>query len=262
MAQICAEEAAERRVARLEDAQFRAFQLCSEASCLLRPQQNERNKLRVVERRQRRTADWLQTRLLCSAITRLQSLCIPVQLTVIIFEPLHLFKTAIDTLSDTRTIIIHADKMPAGEHVQRFNAPTIDEVATVIVDHFQSRSIILHRRNDQLTKVAKTHRCYDMYVKIEAERLVFVRLNQTKLRSEEYIHLRDPVVNDGNRINIGRLTTSPSLYAGSPRHMHEYAQDAITYIRHYRRPDLFVAFSCSPAWYDVNSSYFLAIADG
>ena len=46
--------------------------------------------------------------------------------------------------------------------MRRFNAPTIDEVAIVIVgDQFQPRDIVLHRRNDQLTKIAKTHRCYD-----------------------------------------------------------------------------------------------------
>ncbi|VDK89632.1 unnamed protein product [Onchocerca ochengi] len=64
-----------------------------------------------------------------------------------------------------------------------------------------------------------------MYAKIETERLVFIRLNQTKLRYEEYIHLRDAVVNAGNTTNIGKLTILPSSYAGSLRP--EYAQDAI-----------------------------------
>ncbi|CAI6377043.1 unnamed protein product [Macrosiphum euphorbiae] len=41
-----------------------------------------------------------------------------------------------------------------------------------------------------------------MYVKIETERLTFIRLNQTKLRSEEYIHLRDAINTDGNAQNI------------------------------------------------------------
>uniref|UniRef100_A0A183HN50 Helitron_like_N domain-containing protein n=1 Tax=Onchocerca flexuosa TaxID=387005 RepID=A0A183HN50_9BILA len=51
--------------------------------------------------------------------------------------------------------------------------------------------------------------------------LLFIRLNQIKLRSEEYIHLRDAVVNDGNTTDIGRLTILPSSFAGSPRHMHD-----------------------------------------
>lgn len=56
------------------------------------------------------------------------------------------------------------DRMPsdAGEHARRFNAPTIDDVAIVIVgEEFKSRDIVLHRRNQQLQRVSETHRCYD-----------------------------------------------------------------------------------------------------
>ncbi|XP_075211201.1 uncharacterized protein LOC142318522, partial [Lycorma delicatula] len=227
-----------------------------------------------------------------------------------------LFKTAIDMMpSDTHKIVIHADKTPAGEHVRRYNAPTIDEVAIVIVgDQFQPRDIVLHRRNDQLINVAETHRCYDtlqysvifwdgadgyhfnvkminpvsgaeinkkcssmnfyayrlmirrnednytlkcrqlfhqyivdMYAKNETERLLFLRLNQIKLRSEEYIHLRDAVLNDGNTTNVGKLTILPSSYIGRPRHMQEYSQDAMSYVHHYGLPDLFITFTCNPA---------------
>ena len=69
----------------------------------------------------------------------------------------------------------------------------------------------------------------DMYVKVETEHLNFVHFNQSKLRSEEYIHLRDAT--EGDATNVGRLTILPATYVGSPRHMHEYAQDAMTYVR-------------------------------
>jgi hypothetical protein len=74
-----------------------------------------------------------------------------------------LFKTAIDLMpSDTHKIVIRADKTPTGEHVRRFNVPTIDDVAILMVgDQFQRRDIVLHRRNETLTKVFETHRCYD-----------------------------------------------------------------------------------------------------
>jgi len=85
----------------------------------------------------------------------------------------------------------------------------------------------------------------DMYAKIESERLLFIRLNQTKLRSEQYIHLRDAVVNDGNTINVGRLTILPSSYAGNPLHMHEYAEDGIAFVRLHGRPDSFITFTCN-----------------
>ena len=93
--------------------------------------------------------------------------------------------------------------------------------------------------------------CVDMYVKIETERLNFIRFNQAKLRSEEYIHLRDAISTEGDIANMGRLTILPSTYIGSPRHMHEYAQDAMTYVRNYGRPDLFITFTCNPKWDEI-----------
>ncbi|GFT34860.1 uncharacterized protein NPIL_15091 [Nephila pilipes] len=45
-----------------------------------------------------------------------------------------LFKAAIDMMpSDTHKIVIHADRTPAKEHVLRFNASTVDEVAIIII---------------------------------------------------------------------------------------------------------------------------------
>lgn len=79
----------------------------------------------------------------------------------------------------------------------------------------------------------------DMYAKIETERLMFIKNNQKQLRAEEYIHLQDAITADGNVNDIGRLFILPSSFTGSPRYMHERTQDAMTYVRHYGRPDLF-----------------------
>ncbi|XP_063907805.1 uncharacterized protein LOC135125948 [Zophobas morio] len=268
-----------------------------------------------------------------------------------------MFKIALDLMpSDSHKIIIRADKTPAGKHTRRFNSPTIDEVAVIIVgENLQSRDIVLHRRNSDLKRVSETHRSYDalqyplifwqgedgyhfnikmvnevtapllavfvlapesppriseemtrsndlvfcnlhtrspvlkptkkvsamnfysyrlmirqgevnhilmcqrlfhqfavdMYVKIETERLTYIRLNQRQLRSEEYIHLRDAINADGNVNNVGRMTILPATYIGSPCHMHEYAQGAMSYVRHYGRPDLFVTFTCNPKWSEI-----------
>lgn len=74
-----------------------------------------------------------------------------------------LFKIALDRMpSDNHKIVIRADRTPYGEHARRFNAPTIDEVAIVIIGgQFQSRDIVLHRRNEQLQRVSEIHRSYD-----------------------------------------------------------------------------------------------------
>lgn len=91
----------------------------------------------------------------------------------------------------------------------------------------------------------------DMYAKIESERLLFIRLNQKKLRAENYIHLRDAIINDDKVKEIGKTVILPSTYTGSPRHMHEYAQDAMTYVRKYGKPDLFITFTCNSKWHEI-----------
>ncbi|XP_076299883.1 uncharacterized protein LOC143218539 [Lasioglossum baleicum] len=49
----------------------------------------------------------------------------------------------------------------------------------------------------------------------------------------------------------------PASYTGSPRHMQEYAQDALTYVRKYGRPDLFITFTCNPSWTEIKDLLLL-----
>lgn len=57
------------------------------------------------------------------------------------------FKTArYQWPSDDFKVVIRADRRPAGEQERRFNAPTVNEFAVVIVgNEFQSRDIVLAR---------------------------------------------------------------------------------------------------------------------
>ncbi|GBP75982.1 hypothetical protein EVAR_32233_1 [Eumeta japonica] len=170
-----------------------------------------------------------------------------------------LFKTVLDHMpSDNHKIVIKADKTPTGQHIRRFNAPTIDEVAIVIVgENVENRDIVLHRRNNQLQRVSETHRSNDAL----QYPILFWQgedgLNQAKLRSEEYIHLRDAINADGNAHNVGRTTILPATYVRSPRHMHEYAQDAMSYICHYGTPDLLITFTCNPQWTEIRQELFI-----
>lgn len=237
-------------------------------------------------------------------------------------EIIRLFRTALEQMPTyDYSVVIRADKTPVGQHQRQYNAPTIAEVAIVIVgDEFNSRDIVLHCRNGDVQRVSETHRSYDalqypilfwqgedgyhfnikqinsqtneetnkkvsamnyyayrlmirenvenhilkcrqlfhqyivdMYAKIETERLLYIRLNQKKLRSEEYIHLCDAITNDGNLnpTELGKQVILPATFTGSPRHMNEYAQDAMTYVRAYGRPDLFITFTCNPTWVEI-----------
>ncbi|KAF8787007.1 hypothetical protein HNY73_008646 [Argiope bruennichi] len=97
----------------------------------------------------------------------------------------------------------------------------------------------------------------DMYAKIETERLRFIRLNQKKLRVEDYIHLRDAITNDDNIKQIGKPTILPSTFTGSPRYMHERTQDAMTYVRNYGSLHLFITFTCNPQWREITEELIL-----
>lgn len=91
----------------------------------------------------------------------------------------------------------------------------------------------------------------DMYVEVETERLTFIRLNQAKFRSEEFIHLRDSINPDGNAHNGGRTTILPATYFASLRHTHEYAQYDVSYVCQYGTAYLFVTFTCNPQWTEI-----------
>ncbi|XP_055936862.1 uncharacterized protein LOC129966462 [Argiope bruennichi] len=229
---------------------------------------------------------------------------------------IRLFKRVSPRLqNDNYQIVIKADKVPLGEHAGRFNAPTVDEVAVIMVgDPVDKRAIKITRRDNTVSTISDLHRSYealqyplifwqgqdeyhlnikqcaegdkkvssyrlmvrlnqknyilryrqlfhqyivDMYAKVESERLRFIRYNQAKLRSEEYIHLRDAVVGniDGNLNpnDIGNAFILSSSYIGGPRNMQEYIQDAMTYVRHYGRPDLFITFTCNPNWKEIQT---------
>lgn len=126
------------------------------------------------------------------------------------------------------------------------------------MNYYSYRFMIRPQEDNFILRCGRLFHQYavDMYAKIESERLNYLRFNQTRLRSEEYIHLRDAVVNDGNVADIGRITILPSSFVGSPRHMHEYTQDAMTYVRKYGRPDLFITFTCNPQWADIKDNLF------
>lgn len=77
---------------------------------------------------------------------------------------IRLFKTALERMpNDDYKVVIRADKRPAGTHERTFNAPTIDEVAILVVgENLETRDIVLSRRDTgHLQRIYETHRSYD-----------------------------------------------------------------------------------------------------
>ena len=91
----------------------------------------------------------------------------------------------------------------------------------------------------------------DMYVKIETERLQYIRFHQNELRTEQYVHLQDAIADDRHGNDIGQLVILPSSFIGGPRYMHEKTQDAMAYVRRYGRPSLFITITCNPKWPEI-----------
>ncbi|CAN0898462.1 ATP-dependent DNA helicase PIF1 [Linum grandiflorum] len=81
---------------------------------------------------------------------------------------------------------------------------------------------------------ALQHFCIDAFTTIEQNRLTYLRLNQTKLRSDIYKGLYD-----GNIIN-------PSSFTGSVRYMQQLYHDAMAVTHYYNNPDLFITFTYKP----------------
>ncbi|GFW19014.1 ATP-dependent DNA helicase [Trichonephila clavipes] len=74
------------------------------------------------------------------------------------------FKMAKDRVtSDNYKVVIHPDRVSRGEYERRFNAPTKNEIAAVVVssERATSRGIVIQAHDSRLTRVPETHRLYD-----------------------------------------------------------------------------------------------------
>lgn len=97
----------------------------------------------------------------------------------------------------------------------------------------------------------------DVYAKIESERLQFLRREQGALRADNYKELHDAIVaGDGDPTNVGQKTVLPATFTGGPRYMFERQQDAMSYVRLYGRPDLFITMTTNPRWTEIKTNLY------
>ncbi|XP_075507582.1 uncharacterized protein LOC142544417 [Primulina tabacum] len=92
----------------------------------------------------------------------------------------------------------------------------------------------------------------DNYVKIETQRLRWIRSNQRDIRSELYQGLQDCLHGgENNAGNVGTRIVLPSSFVGSPRDMYQRYQDAMTLVQTYRKPDIMLTMTCNPNWSEI-----------
>lgn len=93
----------------------------------------------------------------------------------------------------------------------------------------------------------------DMYIKVEHQRLRYIETHQEILRSESLQGLIDAMGNETAR-DIGSNMILPPSFIGGPRDMHARYQDAMAIVRSLGDPDLFITFTCNPAWPEITSA--------
>ncbi|XP_054745485.1 uncharacterized protein LOC129249840 [Anastrepha obliqua] len=96
-----------------------------------------------------------------------------------------------------------------GDDGYHINIPMIDprtglhiQKKVSAMNFYSYRLMVRPQEQNYILRCRKLYHQYivDMYAKIETERLNFIRFNQAKLRSEQYIHLQDAIANDDNII--------------------------------------------------------------
>jgi hypothetical protein len=123
---------------------------------------------------------------------------------------------------------------------------------------FYSYRLAIRKEFNPILNAAKLTQQYivDAYVKIEGNRLNYIRMNQKSLRVEHYNGLMDHVHNVLNKedIKAGKMVILPSSFQGSPRAMQQNYQDAIALVRKFGKPDLFITMTCNPQWREITEN--------
>ncbi|UYV73842.1 hypothetical protein LAZ67_11001095 [Cordylochernes scorpioides] len=130
------------------------------------------------------------------------------------------------------------------------------ELPSIVMAIKQDRKQDHRRYNNPRVSELTQQFIVDAYVKIEANRLNYVRMNQKDLRVEDYCvvqqHLENRAIQNG--IPIGKMVILPSSFEGSPRNMQQRYQDAKAIVEKHGKPDLFVTMTCNPKWKDITDN--------
>jgi hypothetical protein len=97
------------------------------------------------------------------------------------------------------------------------------------------------------------HYLVDAYVKIEQDKLDYIRFHQNELKVENYKALQDYVTTTADKLgkNVGRTIILPSSFKGGMRSSVQGYQDSMGLVRRFGKPSLFITFTCNPKWPEI-----------
>lgn len=99
-----------------------------------------------------------------------------------------------------------------------------------------------------------THWMVDSYASIDQSWLLWLQLNQGKLRASLYSGLQDDAdMSEGNfsLADLGQRTVLPSSYIGCPCHMQQQFQDSMGITCFFQKVDLFITVTTNPNWPEI-----------
>ncbi|MCH79515.1 helicase-like protein, partial [Trifolium medium] len=94
----------------------------------------------------------------------------------------------------------------------------------------------------------------DGFTMLEAERLNWLRKNQTKLRVGKYHRLNESShtgIQNG-QTKRGKRVVLPSSFVGSRRYLDQLYFDGMSISSHVGFPDIFITFTCNPNWPEIH----------
>ena len=92
----------------------------------------------------------------------------------------------------------------------------------------------------------------DMYCKVLQWKLNWVRNKQKEIRADLYKGLEDQTsCEDVDLQFIGKKIILPASFSYTPRWYDQKYRDAMAIISRYKKPDLFITFTCNPKWEEI-----------
>ncbi|KAL7076373.1 hypothetical protein ACQ4LE_004482 [Meloidogyne hapla] len=100
--------------------------------------------------------------------------------------------------------------------------------------------------------------CVDEYVKIEGDRMRWIRMNQKKICAEAYKNIDNMMMLRAQELGLplGRKVILPPSVTNSPRYVEKHFQDAMAIVRRFGNPDLFLTMTCNPRWPEILDNLF------
>ncbi|VDP21599.1 unnamed protein product [Heligmosomoides polygyrus] len=93
------------------------------------------------------------------------------------------------------------------------------------------------------------------WLKIGMNHLNYLRKNQKELRLDTVRGLHDYMIGDDTHDGPpGRRIIPAAIFTGGPRHMIAQYQDAMSNVSNYGKPDIFLTFTCSSNWREIQNN--------